>query len=276
MAVWICAACGIEHPDTAGPPVRCEICLDERQFVPASGQAWTTSATLEKSGTTSSVVRVAASLHRIIVAPAVAIGQRSLLVTTPDGNLLWDPSGYIDASMIDAVRDLGGIAAVALSHPHMTGAAVSWARTFDVPLYFCRDDAGWIRRPDERIRLWSGTAELGGGIRLVQCGGHFAGSCVAHVPGIGGGALLTGDTIFPGPGTVSAMRSYPNKIPLPERAIRTILRALADYEYERLYGSFENDIAAGASAIVKRSLGRYIEWVRGEADMTEPSGFSGR
>jgi len=28
--------------------------------------------------------------------PAVAIGQRSLLVQTPDGNLLWDPSGFID------------------------------------------------------------------------------------------------------------------------------------------------------------------------------------
>lgn len=265
MSVWICAACGVEHPDTPEAPDACDICLDERQYVPASGQAWTTSARLERSGTTSRLTSVAPGLYRIVVTPKVGIGQRSLIVTTPGGNLLWDPSGFISAPTLDAVRELGGLSAIALSHPHMSGAAVSWAREFDVPLYYCGADEHWIRRPDSRYRLWSGAADLFGGIRLVQCGGHFAGSSVAYVPGIGGGALLTGDTIFPGPGTVSAMRSYPNKIPLPERSIRAILRALADYDYDRLYGSFDNDIDSDASAIVKRSLGRYIEWVRGDA-----------
>ena len=105
------------------------------------------------------------------------------------------------------------------------------------------------------------------GVTFLQCGGHFAGSSVAHwsAGADGRGALLTGDTIAIGAdrASVSAMRSYVNRIPLPERAIRSILAAVETRPYDRLYGAFDI-IDAGARLIVETSLARHIAWLRGD------------
>ena len=41
--------------------------------------------------------------------PPVAIGQRSLLVATQAGNVLWDPSGFVDDAAVATVRAAGRI-----------------------------------------------------------------------------------------------------------------------------------------------------------------------
>jgi hypothetical protein len=43
-----------------------------------------------------------------------AIGQRALLVRTPEGNVLWDCVSLLDDATVRAVRDLGGVAAIAV------------------------------------------------------------------------------------------------------------------------------------------------------------------
>ena len=63
-------------------------------------------------------------LYGVTVTPKVGIGQRALLLQTPSGNVLWDPLGYVDDDLAAAVDALGGIAAVAASHPHMFGVQV--------------------------------------------------------------------------------------------------------------------------------------------------------
>lgn len=279
MAIWICAACGLEHPASGEPPTTCAICEDERQFVPPAGQRWTTSDELERAGTAASLAQVEAGLHRLTVEPRVGIGQQAYLVRTPDGNLLWEPPGFISAAAVGAVRELGGVAVIAASHPHLMGAAVSWSHAFGgAPVYVAAADAAWTRRPDPAIRLWQGTERLLPGITIAQCGGHFPGSSVLHWAGgsDGRGVLLTGDTIFIGPDnkTVSAMRSYPNLIPLPETAVRTILGRLEPLAYDRMYGPFGQVVAAGARDIVTRSLARYIAWLRAEIPDFEPAPFA--
>ena len=42
MPAFICTACGTQYPDSAGPPKACTICEEERQYVPPTGQSWTT------------------------------------------------------------------------------------------------------------------------------------------------------------------------------------------------------------------------------------------
>ncbi|TFB56066.1 MBL fold metallo-hydrolase [Cryobacterium tagatosivorans] len=276
MPIWICEACALEHPDTAEPPGICVICTDERQFVPPAGQRWTTSERLERAGTTARIVPVEAGLHRMTVAPRVGIGQQAFLVTTPAGNLLWEPPGFISASAVGAVRALGGVAAVAGSHPHLMGAAISWSHAFgDAPVYVAADDSAWSRRPDPVIRPWVGLESPLPGVTLVQCGGHFPGSCVLlwREGAEGRGVLLTGDTIFIGPDnkTVSAMRSYPNLIPLPEQAVRIILDRLHPLAYDRMYGPFGQVVASGARAVVTRSLTRLIAWLRADIPDFAPS-----
>ena len=56
--------------------------------------------------------------------------------------------------------------------------------------------------------------------------------------------------------TVSAIRSYPNRIPMPEHATRTILDVLEPYGYDRLYGSFGQVVEAGARHVARTSLER--------------------
>ena len=49
MKAFICTACGTQYPPSEAPPGACLICTDERQFVPASGQSWTTLEKLQNA-----------------------------------------------------------------------------------------------------------------------------------------------------------------------------------------------------------------------------------
>ena len=45
----ICVTCGTHFAASAEPTASCPICDDSRQYVPPSGQAWTTLETLQRS-----------------------------------------------------------------------------------------------------------------------------------------------------------------------------------------------------------------------------------
>jgi glyoxylase-like metal-dependent hydrolase (beta-lactamase superfamily II) len=221
-------------------------------------------AELAADGLRTEVREVEPELFGIGAKPMVGVGQRALLVRTAEGNLLWDPPAFIDQPAIDAVRDLGGLAVVTSSHPHMYGAIVEWSRAFgaEILLPEVDVDAGWLMRPDSAVRTWAGSIEALPGVTLVQCGGHFPGSAVVHW----NGALLVGDTLFvtDGADRVSFIWSAPNRLPLPEREVNGILEALAPYAYDRIHSGWWNlSIARDAKRIVARSAARYIEILNG-------------
>jgi glyoxylase-like metal-dependent hydrolase (beta-lactamase superfamily II) len=201
--------------------------------------------------------------------PSFAIGQRALLVQTPGGNLLWDCIPLLDAEIVDAVRDHGGLAAIAISHPHYYSTMVEWANEFDVPVYVHHADREWVMRPDARVEVWEGERrELLPGLTLLRLGGHFAGGAVVHwAAGQGGrGALLSGDIVqvVPDRRWVSFMRSYPNLIPLPAGEVQRIVAALAPYEFERIYGAWYGRVVAqDGKATVERSAERYLRALDG-------------
>ena len=263
----MCATCGNHY--LAPPPAVCVICADERQWVPPGGQRWTTLAELRGAGHRGDVREVEPGLVGIGVAPPFAIGQRALLVRTPEGNLLWDPPGFVDELAIRAVRDAGGLRAVSASHPHFYGAIVEWSRAFGAEILLASDDAAWLPRPDAAVRTWSGSLPVLPGVTLVQCGGHFAGSAVVHWAqgAAGAGALLSGDTIFvtPGEDRVTFVRSAPNRLPLPERAVRGVVEAVRPYRFDRIYGGWwEPVLRQDAKFVLERSAERYVQWLRGE------------
>jgi hypothetical protein len=270
MPVWVCGTCGNHYPETASPPLACIICEDERQWVPPSGQRWTTLAELSAAGHQSVVRELEPGLIGIGAHPPVAIGQRALLVHTAEGNLLWDPSGYIDESAIQAVRKAGGLRAVAASHPHFYGASVEWSHAFDAEILLPEADVHWFTRPDRAVRTWSGTLSVLPGVVIVQCGGHFPGSAVVHWAGgaSGAGALLTGDTIFvtPGEDRVTFVWSAPNRLPLSERAVRGVAEAVKPYQFDRIYGGWwEPVLHRDAQRVLAASAQRYIDFLRGDA-----------
>jgi glyoxylase-like metal-dependent hydrolase (beta-lactamase superfamily II) len=120
-------------------------------------------------------------------------------------------------------------------------------------------------RPDPAIEFWEGeTKELGDGMTLVRCGGHFPGASVLHVAR-GDGVLLSGDTLNVRPdGSVSFMWSFPNLVPLSAAEVRRIAAALEPLAYDAVYAAWWTTvIPSGAKDTVRRSVERYIAHVEG-------------
>jgi hypothetical protein len=268
MAWWICGTCGVEHAER---PDVCAICADERQYVPASGQRWTTLDELAAAGATAHLAELEPDLFGLTSTPGVGIGQQTKLVRTPDGVLLWDPIGYVDDAIVERVRELGEVVAVAASHPHMYGVQVEWSRRLGgVPVLVAEADRSWVARPDDAIRPWSGDLEILPGVTLTQPGGHFPGSAVVHwASGAAGrGVLLSGDTIMANPDrtSVSFMRSYPNRIPLSAAVVERVAAHVDRFAFDRLYNNFEGVVPNDAADVVRRSAARHAAWVRGDFD----------
>jgi hypothetical protein len=258
---YICATCGVQFAPTDDAPPHCPICEDERQYIGWSGQQWTTLDDLRLKH--KNQVRDDLGLVGISTQPSFAIGQRALLVRTPQGNILWDCITVIDDATIDEVRKLGGIRAIAISHPHYYSSMVEWSRAFDAPVYLHEADRKWVMRADPCIEFWSGeTNALWEGMTLIRAGGHFEGGTVLHWPGgaEGRGALLTGDLLMVAGDRrwVSFMYSFPNYIPLPASEIDRIVAAVEPFDFNRIYGAWwDRNVASDAKNAVRRSADRY-------------------
>jgi glyoxylase-like metal-dependent hydrolase (beta-lactamase superfamily II) len=226
--------------------------------VPAEGQRWTTLAELRRDH--GNWIREDAGLVGVGTEPEFAIGQRALLVPWRGSNLMWECISLLDDETAGEVERRGGVAGVAVSHPHYYSSMVEWARRFDCPVYLHADDREWVMRPDERIVHWQGeTHELGDGLTLVRCGGHFAGGQVLHWEQ--GAALLSGDIVqvVPDREWVSFMYSYPNLIPLGPAAVRHVVEALEPFSFERIVGAWWDRVVPSAGKeVVRRSAERYL------------------
>lgn len=266
MEGFVCVTCGAHFPPAEEPRPGCPICEDERQYVGHGGQRWTTLDDLRR-GHRNAIRTVEDGLTGIATEPTFAIGQEAHLVETPAGNVLWNCTSLVDDETVAAVEARGGLAAIAVSHPHFFTGVAEWSRAFGgVPVLLHADDRAWVTRPDGTIRFWEGEEAdplPGSGLTLVRCGGHFPGSCVLHWPaGAGGrGALLTGDTIkvVADRRWVTFMYSYPNLIPLGADAVRRIVAAVEPYPFDRLYDAWPGSaVANDAKGAVRRSAERYL------------------
>jgi len=259
----ICVQCGMQFDETAQPPPQCPICQDERQFVRHKGQQWTTLEKL-KSDHRNRFEEEAPHLLGIGTEPEFAIGQRALLLQSPNGNLLWDCISLLDDKTVAEVKARGGIRAIAISHPHFYSSMVEWAERFDAQIFLHAKDRRWAMRQSPRIQFWDETTlPLWDGLTLINCGGHFEGGTVLHWPAgaSGKGALLTGDiiTVVQDRRYISVMRSYPNLIPLGPAAIRCITDAIGPFSFDQIYGGWwKANILSDAKAAVARSAERYL------------------
>ena len=265
MPNYICTVCGAQYPESDGYPVDiCRICAEDRQYVRESGQEWTTLEALRQTHH-NEIRTLEPNLTGLATVPTFAIGQRPLLIQTPEGNVLWDCNSFIDDATVEALNALGGVDAIAISHPHFYTSMVEWSRAFgDAPVYLHRDNEPWVMRPDRCIVYWeTETHTLLPGITLIRCGGHFPGSSVLHwADGADGkGALMTGDTIMVVNDTqwVTFMYSYPNYIPMNKAAVQRIVAAVEAYAFDRIYSSWwERVTKSGGKDAVHRSAERYI------------------
>jgi glyoxylase-like metal-dependent hydrolase (beta-lactamase superfamily II) len=270
MRGYICVACGTQFAAADEPPAACLVCEDPRQPARQEGQRWTTLAELG-AGHDNLLRVLEPGLVGIGTVPTFAAGQRALLVRTPSGNVLWDCVSLLDQTTITLVEALGGIAAIAISHPHFYSSMIEWGQAFHAPVYLHEADREWVARLSDTLRFWEGEQlEVQPGITLVRAGGHFAGSTLLHWAGgaEGKGVLLTGDTVqvaLPEREHVSFMYGYASLLPLAPGAVERIVAAVAPYRFERLYGAWwPAVIGQRGKTSIRRSADLYLASLRGE------------
>ena len=263
MPFWTCEQCGAQFPESAAPPRSCPVCEDERQYVNWKGQQWI--AREELAQRHKLVWRDDLGIPGIGVEPGFAIGQRALLVREGDGCVMWDCIPLVTREAVEYVRSLGGLKAIAVSHPHYYGAVADWSDAFGgAPIYLHGDDRAFVTRPHPAIVPWTGDSHrLSDDILLVRTGGHFAGGTIMHwrAGAEGKGALLTGDVAMVAMDrrSLSFMYSYPNYIPLNAASVRRIASAVEPLAFDRIYGAWwGRNIGAGAKAAFEASVRRYL------------------
>lgn len=269
MSIYLCNTCGTSFANSQNAPKRCPICEDERQYVPDGGQTWTTPEAL--IATHANVwKRHEPNLFEIKTHPKFGIGQRAFLIRTSSGNILWDCISLLDPATKEIIHALGGIRAIAISHPHYYTTMQDWAQEFNVPVYLHQFDCEWVMRADENLVFWEGDClELDEGLSLLRLGGHFPGGTVLHwSQGANGeGVLFSGDIVQVAEDNkrVSFMWSYPNMLPLAATTVQRIGDTLEPWKFDRIYGAFDGKtVLTGAKKVINRSVSRYIQLLKGE------------
>lgn len=259
----ICTTCGVQYENQVNPPASCLICEDERQYVNPNGQSWTNGEELAQNHH-NKIEQLGPNLFSIYSSPSFGIGQRAHLLITSQGNILWDCVSQLDSPTIAHINSLGGVKAIAISHPHYFATMMDWSQAFgDAPVYIHQKDAGWLCRKGPAVNLWQGPElELWEGIKLVLCGGHFPGANILYVP-YGKGSLLVGDVIqvCPDRKSVSFMYSYPNLIPLSGKEVLSIYGVVKELSFDALYGAFGHHIVHSGKKVLEFSVNRYLKMI---------------
>ncbi|KAF5010457.1 hypothetical protein FDECE_3392 [Fusarium decemcellulare] len=258
-ATWlVCETCGTQFPTADRTKVKtCHICDDPRQFVPPSGQSFSTLEELRKTHTNEFTPLASDPRFTFIQStPKLAIGQRAILIKTPEGNILWDCISLLDDETVARIEALGGLKAIVISHPHFYSTHVQWARAFRCPVYLASEDKRWATMEStHQVFLSSTETEIARGVKAIKLGGHFPGSMVLLFDG----RLLIADTLMttasgvgawdvdatgaardrpPGLNSFSFLYSIPNFIPLSVDEMARMWGILRGYEFRATHGGF--------------------------------------
>ncbi|KAK7757785.1 hypothetical protein SLS62_000163 [Diatrype stigma] len=260
MDYLICCACGVQYDTRSARS--CKICDDPRQYVPPEGQTWTTLREMQLSKKYTNVFhkdKYHSGIISIFTEPQFAIGQRAFLLCAGPVNILWDCITYIDDATVKRIKDLGGISAIAISHPHYYSSSLVWAEAFNCKVYLSLEDKSFLMRTGPAHVLFKGQQlELPSDEFVVaKVGGHFPGSSVLWWKSER--KLFISDSISVVPSGVyhenrpnytasfTFMWSYPNMIPLPPDAVYDIWKAVADFDFEDTHGAFWGKDTRGRS-----------------------------
>lgn len=276
---FICKTCGTQYPPSEEPPACCPICSDDRQYIPAQGQQWTTLDAIRKDHA-NRFDEIEPGITRIVTEPKFGIGEQAYLIETTHGNILWDCVALIDEQTIGEIERRGGITGISISHAHYYTTMVTWSRMLgNIPIWLHAANRDWVMRPDDAIRYFDGNIlEPIPGLTIVRTGGHFPGAMVLHRAGNPDadeterrdGLLFSGDifTVVADPKWVTFMYSYPNSIPLDPTTVRRMVELVKPYPFERIHDAFDKHVLTDGSAVVDRSADRYIAHILGEAGPT--------
>jgi hypothetical protein len=276
MSMFICRSCGIQYAESSQPPSDCAVCRADACFEPMDPPAWTTLDAIRRTHT-NLIQRLEPNLFSVRSIPSVGGGHRALLLRTERGNILWGCVTLVDEATVRAIRALGGVSAIAVSHPRHFATMIEWSHAFgSIPIHVHATGRRWLMRPDHVVRYWGGAEqELFDGATLVHVGTGVGAGTLLHwqAAAAGGGALLTGDVVQVlkhrrGVGLLSSSRDL---VPRSGDGVRQLVSAIARFRFEALYDAqSDSGITRNARAIVLESSKRYLAALSGLHEVSDP------
>jgi len=260
---WICVTCGTQQGECIKPPTHCAICSDDRQYIGWEGQQWIAP---EELGRRHEIIfAVEDGVSTMHVSPRFGIGQRAFLIPYAGAHLMWECLSPVTDAAVATLGLMGGVAAIAISHPHFYASMVEWSEALgDAPVYLHADDREWVPRHHRNLRFWEGeTLALNDTLVLIRLGAHFPGSAGlwwkdGPTPG---GSLFPGDAIqvVMDRRHATFMYSYPNLIPHSPATIEALRARVAGISYQDVFGySPGRQIIGNAKADIEASFDRYL------------------
>ncbi|EFJ13060.1 hypothetical protein SELMODRAFT_424957 [Selaginella moellendorffii] len=174
-------------------------------------------------------------VFEIITFPKFGIGQRAFLIQTQD-----------DAT-VEIIKSLGGLRAIAISHPHYYSTNSQWSEAFGgVPGY----EMGCLRARKREV--------LGGQNIPAKSCFYIQVGILLVLKSSTGLMELNGGVFY----SLEISYSVPNYLPLSSSHAKRINQLTKPWDFERLYGVFQDrEIEENAKSCVVFSLQRYIDWL---------------
>ena len=237
---FACANCGFWqlHFD----PPDCPVCTDVRNDLPEDG--WRFVPKAEIAATHEGEVReVAEGLWAFTTTPALGLAGTGWLLTRPKGNVAFEAAPYYSRAMLDRIAQLGGIAALAASHPHGYGALFQLQRAFEPPVVAIHKDDLAYTKAFAVTAPYDDTLELAPGITLHHVGGHYAGQAALYdAPGrrLFAGDMFKVDQDAAGRSThLSAHKAFHKNIPLTHGELAHYRDTIAPLAFDAVLTPFE-------------------------------------
>jgi glyoxylase-like metal-dependent hydrolase (beta-lactamase superfamily II) len=209
------------------------------------------------------ITRLNDRLYTLEITPGFAITQRAFLVISDHGNILWDCIPLLTDEAVEFINSVGGLKAIAFSHPHYYSNMNDWAEKFGCPVYIHIGDEPYVYYNTGLVHFWEGERlELWDDMSVIHIGGHFPGSSVVRIPTQTNGTLLTGDTfiITPAKKHIAIMYSYPNRMLLHRDAFAAAYQKAKDIPFDTMHSAFDGeDLILNAKEIFDASMQRYID-----------------
>ncbi|MGF1502763.1 MAG: MBL fold metallo-hydrolase [Paracoccaceae bacterium] len=239
---YACANCGhwqIWFADRE--PLGCPICMDTRNALPEDGWDFKTEAFAETTFTTS-WRQVDDDLWAFTARPKFGLGATGWLTTRDDGNVMFESCPWYSADALEQIRSLGGIRALAASHPHGYGALWQLQRVFAPILTIHRADIPYSKAfrvtwPADDVH------EIAPGLTLHHVGGHYEGHSVLH--DMANRRLFVGDSLkidqteFGVSTAISCHKAYHYEIPLSHGELARYVEVFRQLPFQTAITPFE-------------------------------------
>ncbi|MDB5589701.1 MBL fold metallo-hydrolase [Enterovirga sp.] len=248
LPAYVCDNCGFWQRHFAEPP-SCPVCLDARHVPPQ--HAWRFRSDVEAEADFPCLWdEIEPGIWRFWNDPVAGIGPSGYLLTTPDGNMLFEGCTVFSAAALDHMAACGGVQVLSASHPHSYGAIWQVQERFDPDLALPAADLAWsaafrVSWPyDDRLEPLPG-------LELHRTAGHFDGHAVLYDRARG--ILFCGDALKfeldPADPrralTISTHKAFVRAIPLTPAELRRYREVFAGLDFGQTWTPFEQAANSG-------------------------------